>query len=291
MSYFSLGRGQFTRFGGTPDERFFSATADNEGRFELPSHFLQSVIVVHPVGYAEITLSNLAARAEVKLETYGTIEGVLLEGRNPVADGVVQLSGDNPNYGLPYDTNFIARTDDQGRFRFTHVPPGLRWLARRLETAPQHVAVSHNTPVEVAPGVVTQAQVGGTGRAVVAQVNVPAGVTVDWQRSDMKIFSTPRTRRFRTTEQQLAWQATLEARTAVTTTYAVLASADGRLRAADVPPGRHRLQLHLRAPPVSANTSGAMLQYVSRELDVDVPSEGRSDEAVDLGPVEWTARR
>jgi hypothetical protein len=294
---FILGQGKITLQRQSASDLSLSATTDNEGRFELPPHFQQRVVVVHSAGYAETTLSNLAVHAEIKLEPFGTIEGVLLEGRQPVSNGVVQLEATFNTFGLSYDSNFTARTDAQGRFRFTHVPPGTRWLGRKVETQLPNSVWSHRTPVAIAPGASVQANIGGTGRAVISQLVVPADVMIDWKRSSFQIFSTLQMPTFRTAEEQRAWQITSEAQEyrAGGRPYAVLVRADGLLRAEDLPPGRYRLQSSLYAPPApgaSANSYGKYIQSPpSREFVIDPPPGGRSDQPLDLGPVEIPKQR
>jgi RNA polymerase sigma factor (sigma-70 family) len=167
------------------------ATADRDGRFELPGDdTLVAVIAVHPGGFALASPSDFAAgRNTWALQPWGKIEGKWLSGNQPAPDREVLLESVEGNSGmLRYDfTAFKARTDGDGRFHYDHVPAGRVKLTRliRSEMGNGRTSWGHgrSTEVEVTAGETTPVTFGGSGyrvlaRAVLAEGNKSA---LPWQ--------------------------------------------------------------------------------------------------------------
>jgi protocatechuate 3,4-dioxygenase beta subunit len=287
-----IGQGRFTN-AGNPSAVI---EADADGHFETLPRLPQRVLLLHPEGYLETTVSNLAGRTPMKLESLGTVEGVVLEGRKPIPDERVQLRGSfEGNWPVDYDAVFTARTDSAGRFQFTHVPPGRRWIARLIERQPGTFSASHDVLVDLAPGSVVHAEIGGMGRDVVGQVAVTNGMKVDWPRSTLYLQALVKTPSFRTGAEQRAWQESPEglAFEGSRRRYALRTDADGRFRVTDVPPGRHRIQGQLYAVPAPGSPAsfGPYLGSLTHDVQIGPLPNGRSDEPLDVGQVEFPPRR
>jgi len=100
---------------------------DANGRFTVPDDkSIELVVVACAAGYAEATPDALRKAGAVRLSPWARIEGVWLAGGQPVTNRVINLDGEKrPSSGSPLDLGaFGARTDADGHFVFSQVPPG-----------------------------------------------------------------------------------------------------------------------------------------------------------------------
>jgi len=129
-------------------------------------------------------LEKLKSSPQVQLAAWGRIEGVLHVGQRLGTNEVVVLESGNIFFDatqLMLDAqDFQARTDQQGRFIMTFVPPGERRIARLIPLGGGRQQHSAATTIVVNPGTVTKVEVGGTGRIVIGKIHVP-GQEVNWQ--------------------------------------------------------------------------------------------------------------
>jgi hypothetical protein len=288
-SYLALSRATFTNRnynrGADPTIR-----TDRTGHFEMPPRLAKRIIAVHEQGYGEVALSNLMAGSEIKLEPWGTIEGTLMIGNKVGTNCEVKLN-EAKNFGsLEYQYgDFSMMTDHEGKFRFTHVPPGARWLIRLIPTHDSSRMWSHYTPVDIQPGKVTKVTVGGTGRAVIGKV-VPDDLTriINWRSQGFSMNSViPKPNSsYRTAEEYRAWNNSPEVRAATEKQrhYAVTFADDGTFRVDDVPAGKYEVNFYFNEPRNgNQNGSGSQIGNVRHEFEISEMSGGRSDEPFDLG--------
>jgi len=280
-----LGAGKLTRWNSSVAP-IISAQANDAGEFELLPQVEQRLCIVHPSGYAETTWSNFLSHPTLKLEPYGIVEGVLFEGRAPATNAMVKLQPEPGGQGWPdYGDHFTTRTDEAGRFLFTHVPTGLRWLERIVQTTPTRTESSHGVIVEVGPGETVRTNLGGTGQTIIARLTNVKGAPVDWTRSWITFQTLLKTPRFLTEEEQSAWQASPAGRAhrAVQYRFAMSAETNGTLRAVDLPPGNYQLQAHLYGPADRPGTYGRYLGQFEQAVKVDSSPLEHNDTPLDLG--------
>jgi hypothetical protein len=295
--YVTLSRGQFKKQSYDIRQKLI-VTSDTAGRFELPPTVSQRVLVVHEEGCAETTISNLLKEAEVNLRSFGIIEGTLMVGSKPGPNLEVKLN-DNRNGGMGFDydyADFDMKTDSEGKFRFTHVPPGQRWLIRLIPIDDSSRAWSHQTPISIEPGKVTKVTMGGTGRAVIGKV-VPDDPTrnVNWSSGSRSLGTLqPKPPPFTTQEAYRAWSNSPEVKAASANYryYGISFQSDGSFRADDIPAGKYELRLYFNEPRSrSSGSMGAQIGSITREFEIPAMAGGRSDEPLDLGTLTLVTRK
>lgn len=291
-----IGEGHLNLHRGTFSNRYSRPAAglvtfcDARGNFSLAPRLSERVVFVHESGYAESTLSNLATQATVKLQPWGIIEGLVKIGNQPATNAEVKVNESFDSGGLEYAyDDFDVKSDSAGRFRFTHVPPGARWIIRLIPTDESSRMWSHQTPVHVEPGQTATVTVGGTGRPVIGKVvaDDPAQ-KIAWTSGNHSISKVqPNYPSYRTAEEYQQWNRSAEGKAlrANNRYYAIVFASDGTFRADDVPPGQYTINFHFTEPRVNDQpSSGASIGQVSgRQFEVGALPGGRSDEPLDLG--------
>lgn len=291
-----------------------SVATDSEGKFTFqPRLDVTSVVVRHPLGFADVSLATLAAsRSTVTLQPWGRIEGRLQSLDQPVANVTVRLqSMYSPAPSAlqlsSVSLNYETRTDAQGQFAFATVPPGDRLVA----VSPQFLS---SKGVLVEPGKTAYVVLGGLGRTVTGRVVANGLGAVKWQQGLHQLYSDPQNlaglvrpkpadfasdAEYREAAnhymaRSVAHWASPEGRAALRDrrSYALTISPDGSFRATGVLPGNYHLRIMpLSAPPMSLDAKGNPRPPVTIgtvEMDVTVPEViGKSDTApVDLGVLE-----
>ncbi|MSU61772.1 MAG: redoxin domain-containing protein [Pedosphaera sp.] len=186
-SYLSLAQGRFGNR--NPDVQV--VTADDKGAFAFnPEAEAKMIYAVHDKGYAEVAVANFKTNEPIKLQAWGRIEGVLKIAK-PANQAVMLNQGmmTGPE-GIQYDfEGFQARTDTDGKFLFSKVPPGERMLVRLAKAEQNSWTYSMNTPVTVKPGETTSVVMGGTGRSVVGRVVDNQGNGISGARVNLQNFA------------------------------------------------------------------------------------------------------
>jgi hypothetical protein len=143
---------------------------------------LDEMVVLHSTGYAELSPDAWMRGGPIKLLEWARIEGQLMIGSRPgVAQTVrAQVSFDRFRKMDWLGSFFLdAQTDVNGRFALERVPPvGAVEVSRIVNTN----RMSQATAFDVAPGQTTQVKLGGIGRPIVGQLDVPAELMArhDW---------------------------------------------------------------------------------------------------------------
>ncbi|MCA9257550.1 MAG: carboxypeptidase regulatory-like domain-containing protein [Planctomycetales bacterium] len=144
-------------------------TADADGRFTLPAEIQPAAVVVtHPQGVAIMSYAGFCEAPEIKLSSWGTVEGRVMAGDKPLAGVEVWLSARGKNRDPDFDpvfsvqANQTATSDEEGRFRLEHVPPGTAQLSGPDFHPTQFIDVLAEGP--------TQVVLGGRGRPVVGKL-------------------------------------------------------------------------------------------------------------------------
>jgi hypothetical protein len=254
-----------------------------------------TVVVVHETGFASRTPEQLAESADVRLEPWCVIEGVLKVGNHLAPNQKVSAWKKDQAFSgrVDYDTT----TDQQGRFRLERVTPGAIEIYRNVDNQDNRGWTASNPLlVELSPGQHVTVQVGGTGRPVVGRLQIPAGFSLADLVSNEAHLTTTRPEPLLpddfpdySLDQQYAWYDRFY-RTAEGKAYhlgerhyAFDLQADGAFRAEDVPAGEYELELHFR----DRNQPDEGGLYAAAHGKVTVPSipGGRSDEPLDCGRI------
>jgi len=257
------------------DQRAPLSKADANGRFACrPTDGAFRLVAIHDTGYADVMSDEFSADKPVALKPWGRIEGVVMQGAEPLAEAEVVLEAEATvnREGRPSVWRTSKATSDaEGRFVFPRVAPGPAQLFR-------HVRITDGidngktcvTSITVQPGQTAQAQIGGRGRPVTGRVTIPDGMNERWRATMGAMLS-------RVSPENKFGD------------YAYVTEVDdtGAFHFTDVEPGTYRLhiQFHVRAEQPSLRGSGPEA-IAQREVVVpDIPG-GRSDEPLELGEVE-----
>jgi hypothetical protein len=156
---------------------------DANGSFELPpDDSINRVIVACPDGYAEATPATLSANSVMQLESWGQLQVVYNSGGKPAAGREYQLelgggSGETISFGYGMAR---VKTDEQGQFTVSQLPPGQHQLTR-IFVQPETGNVTSwtcgdKTSFEIRPGEVTTLNLGTSNHTVTARLQWPVGV-------------------------------------------------------------------------------------------------------------------
>ena len=183
-----LGRAALVSYEAWNDGRI--VRTDTAGKFTLPLfEGTQFVMVASEQGFARVTPEELKKAPQITLQAWGQINGTLRMGRRLGAGERIFLYDWRPTVDedgiapLDFDRNaYLAKTDDQGRFVFTYVPPGEHFIAREVPTGGGGWIGERLGLLTVKPGEKKSVELFDNGRTVVgkllmADTNAPA----NWQ--------------------------------------------------------------------------------------------------------------
>jgi beta-lactamase regulating signal transducer with metallopeptidase domain len=318
--YLGLGKG---RLEGSREEGLLVSTKP-DGSFTLPRYEkAQSVVALNEEGYAQVSLEQLQSSPRITLQKWGRIEGSLVVNHHPGTNQTLSLNGDLPHWTkkvirLPGQTNapmvitnsnptglpppfyaqnaFQARTDEQGRFVFTYVPPGPQVISRRIPIGDRSWTQSQLATVQVMPGQTVTTNLGGAGRMVTGRLHFAGDAPVDFA-GGMGVIMTPwfriieKAMQLKTDAERRAFYASPEAQAADENHrgFSVQVAADGAFRAEDVLPGKYEFQFQPISP--DATRKGAWMVLASaEEFTVPAAKDRNDDSIVDLGILEMKMR-
>jgi thiol-disulfide isomerase/thioredoxin len=184
--------------------------------------------------------------------------------------------------------------DEQGRFVAPFAPAGdVRVSIKREGDWCTGVLV------DVKAGATVRAEVGGTGRAVIARIVAPEGGAPDADHIANSTFAVDNDLRpvpypkdvLKNQDKDNAWLKqwwdSPEGRAYRRDNWFNIMSRklqpDGTIRVDDVPPGSYRLRLTYRADPFSGFNPSADALVATKQFNIPAVPGGRSDEPLDLG--------
>jgi hypothetical protein len=158
-----------------PRDDSITFLTDTDGKFELPSPSQPFILMVEAKdGYAECLDEDFANSPSIRIQPWGHIEGVFMEGARPAAGQTIHMR--RFRGGFDVRTDWIkeyatVKTDAQGHFRIQHVPQGAVMLSIRLD----HPVFRHTrlTWVDVEAGKTSKVKMGGAGAAITGSATVP----------------------------------------------------------------------------------------------------------------------
>ena len=296
--------------------------AGADGSFTLPLfEKSQSVVACNEEGFAQISLADLKASPQIKLQKWGRIEATLQINHHPGTNERVMLSqparfskmtvrkrGGQTNdleitnsaaMDLPpliYDSNaFQVPTDEQGHFAISFVPPGVQSVARLVAEGNgswRHVPLGS---VLVKAGETVTTNFNLTGRTVVGKLkftgsNAPA----DFQHVQGSLHSSGVLKMIK----QLAGLKTADERKAFSKSvegkfspgdyrdFPVTVNADGTFRATDVAAGKYEFGGQI-LDSATRHLPTRMTMFLAVKEIVIADAKDKADETpVDCGTVE-----
>ena len=150
-------------------------------------------------------------------------------------------------------SSYRVKTDEQGGFAFSHIPPGDGEIVRLIKTSPNSWSHSHNTPVRVQPGKITQVTLGDSGAVLTGRIRFespPPEVEKLTLGGNMNSVMPSMPRNFATPAETQAfvnspeWQAQVRA----AKRFSVVVAADGSFTMDSIPPGNYTLRISASKP-------------------------------------------
>jgi beta-lactamase regulating signal transducer with metallopeptidase domain/uncharacterized GH25 family protein len=243
--------------------------ADDSGRFHFsPQNKAFQLIITHPSGYGHIkSPAEWDLARIIHLEPWARVEGTFRIGKAPAANVPIWLNvfgGDAYGDDVPHIfTDHVATTGPDGRFVFERVIPGRGRIGRRLmltvRDGAADVTSSCMIAVDFPAGKTIHIDLGGTGRAVVGNLQPPEGFhdKVRWNFAEV-------TAEFDNREMR-------ETGPYLTATV----GRDGKFHFDDVPAGDYSLSVRF-----DRDGAGHLLNH---RFTVPPTKEGESAQPVDLG--------
>ena len=179
-------------------------------------------------------------------------------------------------------------TDENGRFAFAKVPPGMHRLVRLVKHQDGGRTIWSHQPleeVEIRSGETTQVTVGGASYSVTARLRWPQDLKRDpaWTvNASLHTSVPPPPEDARTNPQALAeWQALPAVKAAMRNMrhFALTENAEGVFSAEDIPSGQYTFAVSVFEPPTAP---GPVTMHARGDAPVNIPSDPPSG-TVDVG--------
>jgi RNA polymerase sigma factor (sigma-70 family) len=153
---------------------------DTPGHFSLPAPpGLSSIIAIHPSGFASIRIVNWKNGDKIQLQPFATIRGKFIVNGEPISGAKVILVAAFGTTFYNLDV-FSAKTDDNGGFMISDVPPGsvkMAWLWPRGRGGG---SVTHEQLFNIEPGIENAITYELAGHSIRGQLINSADAEMDW---------------------------------------------------------------------------------------------------------------
>jgi peroxiredoxin len=248
-------------------DRLVKGQADSNGKFNLPdTPDDQPLIFTAPEGLLATTPAEVKKHPDVRLQSWGRVEGVLTIADRPKGGIDVNLATLYLSGNSAFNLSYSATTAPDGSFAFDNVAAGEYKLYRVVRTRMgRALTEDHQFPVSVTAGKTAKVQYRNAGRAVIGQaVTDKPGLLVDWLNDDHTLTLVQAPDAGGQDALKLEDFATAAAFTAARVaamnspdrfarerdarTYVFAFEEDGSFRADDVPPGKYQLNIRVTKP-------------------------------------------
>ena len=221
-----------------------------DGRFSLVSRGGPYLLAATgDDGYAQATSTTFEKSNTLSMIRWGKVRGEARIGQKPAAGELISFVRRDRNFQPGDFDSFYhiqTRTDERGRFVFARVIPGPSEVARVVVTETGNGQSLHmgcwQEPVDVAPGDIVLARIGGKGRPVVGRIKLPdrKPALFDWRLNRPATLSKLRS------GDPVPPGADKDPHWA--DRFAASLDKEGRFRIDDVPPGRYELTVRIDPP-------------------------------------------
>lgn len=303
--YLGLGKAAFTSDFQARQDGLIVST-DAAGGFALPSgEGAESVIALHSEGYAKVSMEE-AKSGKIQLQPWGRVEGTLKIGQRLGTNETVFLNtvdflSQSPIYG----NEFRSKTDEQGQFVISFVPPGEHQVARLIPVRGSPGSWSHGRGYRfnVPSGQSMKVTVGGDGRKVVGRVTLGDGIEPLNDPTMRGSISTgfPKSPKPLTTLEEIQeWNDSPECKEAAKNmrAYVLTFTEDGGFLTEDVAAGKYSLDISLprkfdpelhKNPKLFKEWAENPKASLQREIVIPEIDEANRSEPLDLGTLKLKA--
>mgnify|MGYP001220151981 CR=1 FL=1 len=244
--YLSIGKGKLNG----EDDLFTHTKPD--GTFTLPLYEgTLGIVAANPEGIATMNLDEFKASSRLMLQKWGSIEGSLTLNEQAATNEF--LSGNSisidPSKVQIDSTAFSARTDDQGRFVLSMLPPGRYVISRRVPRAENRWTAQMISSATVESGKVTPVALVLNGRKVSGRILLSdTNSAVDFQNAHASLQTPSREilsklRQLKTDEEKEAFQKQHKSLFENLKVSWLTVAPDGSFEADQVQPGKYELNL------------------------------------------------
>jgi hypothetical protein len=154
------------------DQKLLTET-DEEGQFILtvPADFT-ALVAADKRGYAELEPATITNGLTIRLQPWGEIRGTLRIENHPGTNQILQLTSRRWDQAVTCFASSNVTTGRHGEFVMTYAPPGEQAVMRFIPNARGGFVVANPNFIRVKAGGITEATIGGEGRAVVGQAKL-----------------------------------------------------------------------------------------------------------------------
>ncbi len=265
---------------------------DSSGAFSFgPEKGAHTIYVAHEEGYAEFDLVYAEGPFNIKLKPWGKIEGTILTGGKPAAGqgvGIMEAFTIPQQHGLAFAPEiFSTRTDEQGRYVISNVPP--------IEVKLGRVNQNHFNPIRyvtIQSDGVTTVNPDGNGRTVTGKFSLSDKSGIVWTNCSVRLAAhvpPPPSPNAASPEDQKRWAAIYwrseegKAWQRANHTFVPMVDEQGKFMIEDVPPGNYQLQGQLQEAP---EAGGQRLASLTEEVKVPELAAGEGASPFDIGTLE-----
>jgi beta-lactamase regulating signal transducer with metallopeptidase domain len=266
-----------------------------DGSFTIPTYRGGPwIVALNKDGFAQMSVEQFRAAPQLKLQKWGRIKGQLIIDHHARPDEMVMLHLSAPpgrfatngpsslsgTMNFPvlfyFSDAFQARTDDQGRFDFTFVPPGEHMMMHVIPQGKYGLIFSELERVDVKPGATAVIKVGGTGRTVTGRIKIDNGTAADLQ--DAQIHLRIDTSFTNDLEPQGGFRL-----------YAAVPKLDGSFRAEDVAPGLYTIRYTIRTSDSGTSRTASFYQPPVKWY-IPPAKDDQDDSPVNWGEIQLTKK-
>jgi thiol-disulfide isomerase/thioredoxin len=256
-------------------------TTSVDGKFELPvlpADETGIVAIVHDSGYIELSLDQLRESEAIRLDAWASLHfNVKLDGV-PAANHAVRF---DPSNDRTRDVNIFSygletMTDEKGHAVLERVVPRKGHVSLML-IQPRNTGTTHypDRGYELAPqpGQSLSLDFGGSGRAVIGQLELPPNPDIPhrWSKNDAGTIETA----------GLTWDDPKHR------TYRFLIDDNGNFRVPDMPAGKYELSVNVTSLPSPAECGGGPRVGRVPKQTFEVTDDSQSDLNLGTLHAEW----